>query len=479
MNDRYGLPVTTSSPKAHQHYSEGLDLILSQNYGPEEKFQMAIAADEGFAMAYSAMAYLMMIQVEAAKAKEFASRAQSLSSSLTKREQQHIEIVYRYVQGDNTGSYSLLMEHLDEFPGDAFLLRLAQRLFIMGCSGAGVPNYPPLFFDLMRKVEPQYGEDWAFMGQYAWAHHEVGILDEGLRLAERSLGMRPDNAVAAHSVAHVYFETGNHGQGSVFLSDWLEGFDRRASYRVHLSWHQALFDLANGRYEQLLDRYETDIRPAVAAKSYASLADSASLVWRMHIYGNDTPPVPWEELLALAAPAAEKPGPAFRDAHAALAFAAAGDEIGLGRIISGLQDLADKGSAVTREATLPLVQGIQAFAEADYGKAADLMEPVFPQLTRVGGSHAQREVFEDTLLETYLRAERFDKAEDMLRTRLKQRETARDLFWLGRVQSGVGQQEQAEDNLRAAARVWQDADSGFQELDALKGLAQKVDQTSS
>ena len=66
-----------------------------------------------------------------------------------------------------------------------------------------------------------------------------------------------------------------------------------------------------------------------------------------------------------------------------------------------------------------------------------------PQLVRIGGSHAQREVFEDTMLEAYIRAEQFKKAEDMLRQRLGQRESVRDTFWLGRVQSSKDQAAEA------------------------------------
>ena len=85
-------------------------------------------------------------------------------------------------------------------------------------------------------------------------------------------------------------------------------------------------------------------------------------------------------------------------------------------------------------------------------------EPRLDQLARIGGSHAQREVFEDTMLEAYLRAEQFDKAEAMLRTRLQRRDSVRDLFWLGRAQVRSGQQEAARASLHAATQRWQDAD---------------------
>ena len=102
----------------------------------------------------------------------------------------------------------------------------------------------------------------------------------------------------------------------------------------------------------------------------------------------------------------------------------------------------------------------------------EYLEPVFPQLTRIGGSHAQREVFEDTVLEAYLRAERFDQAEEMLRERLNRRETPRDTFWLGRVMAGKGEAAAAKGNLTQAASVWQETgDAETPELTNLKNLA--------
>ena len=108
------------------------------------------------------------------------------------------------------------------------------------------------------------------------------------------------------------------------------------------------------------------------------------------------------------------------------------------QMINRLRTNAENGNIFAREIILPLAQGIDAFAQQDYNTSVDFLEPVFPQLTRIGGSHAQREVFEDTLLEAFLRAEQFDKAEDMLRERLSRRETPRDTFWLGRVMAGKG-----------------------------------------
>ena len=474
VKDRYDLPISTNSSAAAESFQEGVDRLLSQNFGPEEKLQQAIDADEGFALAHADLAYNWMLRVQPAEAKESIQRAQSLAAGVTAREAKHIECIALFIAGNSPQSLALIREHLAEFPRDALMSRLAQRHFMQGCSGAGVANFPEELFAMLTELEPFYGDDWSFLGQYAFAHHETGLLDKSYELARRSLDLCPTNAVASHSVTHVFFERGNANGGGDFLGNWLTAFDKRAPYHIHLSWHQALFELARGRYEQALGLYETYIRPSVLAKSAGSLADSASLMWRMQVYSGVAPSVPWEEVRDQAAPAADRPGPPFRDAHAALAFAAAGDDEALGRMMDGLREIGHKGNAVAEEVTLPLVQGIHSFAQGDYSQAVRLIEPVAGQLTRLGGSHAQREVFEDTLLEAYLRAEQFDKAEAMLDSRLKRRASVRDTFWLGRVQASKGQAEAAGESLREATEGWQSADQQSAELVSLNRLAEKV-----
>ncbi len=197
-------------------------------------------------------------------------------------------------------------------------------------------------------------------------------------------------------------------------------------------------------------------------------------MWRMQIYGGAPPPKPWSEVRDQAAPAATRPGPAFRDAHAALAFAASGDKEAMDGLIARLRADAEKGNLLAREVTLPLAQGIDAFTQGDYSEATRLLGPLYPQLTRIGGSHAQREVFEDTLLEAYLRAEEFDQAEAMLSARLKQRASIRDTFWLARAQAGEGQAKAAQASAGQALQAWQQADPEMPELASLRSLTARA-----
>ena len=472
IKDRYGMTLSTNSPDAADRWQEGIDLLLAQAYGAEEKLQEAIDLDEGFAVAHGCLAFLHMTRARPDQARESVKRGLDLVDGITDRERRHIEAVSLWANGKGPDALGLVKEHLAEYPRDAVLHRLAQRLYMLGCSGAGDPVFPPALLALMNQVAPHCGDDWAFLGQYAFAHHEMGLLDQALSLAERSLELHPGNAVAAHSVTHSYFEWGDAATGGDFLGNWLEGFDPRAHYYTHLSWHQALFELALGRYQEALQLYEDWIRPTAVAKNISGLSDCASLMWRLQIYGKEAPPMPWDEVKEQAAPAATSPGAAFRDAHAALAFAASGDRELMDGMLERLSANAEKGNVFAKEVILPLARGIDAFAQEDYATAVEYLEPVFPQLTRIGGSHAQREVFEDTVLEAYLRAERFDQAEEMLRERLSRRETPRDTFWLGRVMAGKGESAAAKGNLTQAASVWQETgDAETPELTNLQRLA--------
>ena len=476
VKNRNGLTITTASPAAADLYQQGLDLVLSQNYGPESRLRDAIEADEGFAMAHTVLAYVLHLQMDVPAARAAATKAVELSAGISREERQTTRIVHSFTHGKGAEAIRLVHEHLVDFPTDTLAMRVAQRLYMLGCFGAGVPDFPNHLMKMMTKVAPANGDDWAFLGQYAFAHHETNQPAKAMDLATRSLEGNPQNAVACHSVTHSYFEQGDAANGGRWLADWLDAFDRRASYNVHLSWHLALFELAQGRYRQALDLYETHIRPGVQARNLANLADSASLMWRLQIYSGETPGKPWDEVRDQAAPAADSPGAAFRDCHAALAFAGSGDTDASQRLVDRLTAQGEKGDDLAREMILPIARAAAAFAAGDYAEAANLMGPTYPMMARIGGSHAQREVFEDTLLESYVRAGMYDEAKSMLEERLSRRSSPRDTYWMGRLEAQAvqGNREASRRLLAEAQAAWAPtAEQGAAELRRLAADAQQ------
>ncbi len=463
FQDRYGLTLTTRSVTAVERYLQGIDQFLSVDVGAEASLAQAIEADEGFAAAHASLALIQQFQGAAAEAQQSAARARACLADLSKRERQYVETIAMFVDGGGSRVRPLVHEHLEEFPRDAVLLFL--HGFLNARSGRA--DWQQEQFAYLTRLAPHYGNDWFFLGQYSFAHHAINRFEASRRLAENSLARNPRCGYAVHSLAHVFYETNAHADGSAFLDEWLASYDRSAPMHCHLAWHWALFELSMGQYARVMELYEHSIRPEVA-RTRTSMYDAASLLWRYQIYGCGEDALPWSKVDELAARMTAQPGMAFVDANAALALAAVQDEVAFARLIDGLRALDAQGHPTAGPVVLPLVQGIWAFAQGAYDESIRWIEPIADQIVRIGGSNAQREVFEDTLLEAYLRAGHCAQAETMLRQRLGCRPSARDLFWLGRAQMGGGQLENARISFQEAQQRWAAADPETTEIAALE-----------
>ncbi|HJR02366.1 MAG TPA: hypothetical protein VKA83_12075, partial [Methylomirabilota bacterium] len=281
----------------------------------------------------------------------------------------------------------------------------------------------------LERLAPAYGDDWWFQSALAFTYHEVDRFDESRRLSRASLDQYPRNAGAAHNLAHIAFETLDIEAGSAFLDDWMAGYDRRAHFHCHLAWHQAMFALHEGRYEQALALFERDILPASNPRS--TMTDGTALLWRLRLDEATPAALPWRTLADIAG-RVSRPGYLFGECHAALAYAACGDEAALTRMMDGLRELHAKGNPIAGTVVLPLVQGTAAFAAGDHAGALAHFEPVEREMHRIGGSHAQWELFEETMVACYLELARHDDALRLVRRRLARRASPRDQKWLAR-----------------------------------------------
>ena len=101
-------------------------------------------------------------------------------------------------------------------------------------------------------------------------------------------------------------------------------------------------------------------------------------------------------------------------------------------MMDGLRALGAKGHPIAASVVLPLVQGTAAFAAGDHAGALRHFEPVEAEMHRIGGSHAQWEIYEETMVQCYLALERYDDALRLVRRRLARRASPRDQKWLAR-----------------------------------------------
>jgi len=425
ITDRYGLEVTTASPRAAERFQDGMDRLLSYRPGAAESFAAALEADDRLAVAHAGTALVATVLGDAAAARAGAARARETAAGTTRRERQHVEAVSALIGGEAARGLALVEEHLREFPRDALLVNLAGST--IGFSGARDREQRRV--DLMERVAPAYGDDWWFASALAFTYMEVSRFEECRRLSERSLAQEPGNANASHNLAHVYFETVDTEAGAKFLAAWLATYDARASFHCHLAWHLAMFELHRGNTARAREIFERDIVTAVNPR--LAMIDGSALLWRFRLDGAPEPPEAWRGLAALAE-RVSRPGFVFGEVHAALAYAASGDTAALTKLMDGLRALDAKGHPVAGTVALPLVEGVAAFVAGDHAAALRHFEPVEAEIHRVGGSHAQWELFEETMLACYFALERHAEAARLIRRRLERRASPRDLRALER-----------------------------------------------
>lgn len=284
--------------------------------------------------------------------------------------------------------------------------------------------------EIRRRIEwthAEIGDEPMVLGMRAMEAQERGELDAAEQFATRALELDPTGSDGAHPMAHVHFERGDHEAGAAWLDEWLATTDQEADFTTHLYWHAALHRLALGDTDQVLAMYSDRLCGA----GPRALPDRTSMLWRLQLHGLVDPGEdPSESAIdeLLAARIGFIPF-AFAGSHVALGFAACGD-------VDSLRRLAETAATSETPGATTLVQPISlALADridGDYSAASDRLLAIEHDVPLVGGSHAQREIFEDTLIETLIRAGRTEDASTRLRARLERRPSALDEAWLAR-----------------------------------------------
>lgn len=435
--DRYGLPLSSPSDRAVAAYREGVDHILCATPGADRAFTEALAADPGFALAAAGLARTQQIHGRIPEAKAAIAQARALAGGVSRRERQHVEAIGLLLDGNAAGALAAVRAHTAEFPRDALVLSLAVGAFGL-IAFSGRLDHDALLLELLDGLAPHYAGDWWFPFAHGWAHNEARRHPEARRLMEQARERQPRSANVAHGLAHIAYETGDIEGGARYLEGWLPAYERASALHCHLSWHLALFELGRGRTDAALRIYEDSIAPgASVAPPLNTLSDSAAFLWRLGLYGEAGAAERWTPVSDFARQAFPRPGFAFADIHCALTYAGVGDLEAHASLVGAFREADRAGRLPAGPGVAELAEGLRAFAAGDYEGAILRIEPVAGEVTRLGGSHAQRDIFEETLIQAYLRTNRGAKAAAILRRRLDRRPSARDRDWLGRA-DGLG-----------------------------------------
>ncbi|GAB5469716.1 MAG: tetratricopeptide repeat protein [Rhodospirillales bacterium] len=423
LRDRFDNEISTESAAAGDRYVLATDQLLAGEPDMVPQFEAVVAADPGFALGHSGLARARMISSDPAGARSAAAEAEALAESLPAREASHVAALSLLIKGKTAEAYRAARAHVADYPRDVLVAQTCTSVYgLIGFSGQ--PGREAELLAYTSTLQPHYGEDWWFLSQHAFSLCETGQIARAEAAIERSLTQRPRNAHGAHVRSHVFYEAGEHDAGAAWLADWLRDCDRGAIMHGHLSWHGALWALEAGNLDRVWASLDADVAPGGAeGPPLIVMTDTASLLYRIELAGETVPPERWQAVSGYAKRFFPKPGLGWADVHAALAHAMAGDS-------EALEGIAAHPVGPAADLVRAFAEAFRAIAAQDWPEASGHLIAALADHARIGGSRAQRDLLEFSLLNVLLKEGKAEEARRLLalhRPALADRRTVKGL----------------------------------------------------
>lgn len=402
--------------------------LLSHAAAAGPDLAAVIEASPDFALGHAIKGFAALLlgraeMVSTAHQAHAAARAALLRVPATARERAFVDALQDWLQGYPGRAATRLEAELGKVPGDALAMKLVQAIwFVLG--------RPDLMRQSIEAALPGFVDHSArgyALGCHAFTLEEAGEYARAEAIGREGVELCPPDAWGLHAVAHVHDMQGRAHDGLDWLSGRETSWTHCNNFRFHVWWHRALLHLDLGQYDMALHLYDRDIR-AERTDDYRDISNAASLLMRLELEGVSVGHR-WDELADLSERRADDGCLAFADLHYMLALMGGGRETAVARLVGRMAAArmdAGEAEAIIAQPGATAAQGLAAFAAGDHQQAWMHLSSVQHDLPRIGGSHAQRDIFVRLAIEAAIRSGRLDAAESLLAGRQAMRGGAWD-----------------------------------------------------
>jgi tetratricopeptide (TPR) repeat protein len=414
---------------ATDRYDHAIARLVRYHPGVVAATASLVEDEPGFAMGHALAAYLYLTSTDAADLEGARCCADALGAlARNEQERAHHDAVTAWLAGDWHGAARRLDDHLIEQPDDVLALLVGHQLdFFRG----DAQNLRDRVGRSLGRIDPAHPLHGFVRGMYAFGLEESGNYELAEAHGLAAVETNPDDVWATHAVVHVYEMRGQVDAGIGFLRAHEADWTADNLFTVHNWWHLALFLLEAGQPEGALAVYDAQIHHDASTGVPLEMLDASALLWRLLLDGVPT----GDRFGALADAWATRTGMTpwyvFNDVHATMALAGAG-RLGdaravvhrLQRYVSAAPTTPGANVAMTAQIGLPASRAVLAFVEDRHDDVVAELLPIRARLQRFGGSHAQRDALQRTLLVSALRSRRVGLASALLSERLAARQTS-------------------------------------------------------
>lgn len=393
--DRHSLSITGADNAAARGYDRYVAEFLS--YGPNLRDLFTVADANPGAPLLNAHAAALQMAFEGAEgwaaAAPYLEKMENNQNAASTREKLFCDAADAWARKDFRAALNALDELTVRWPADLCAIKWGQyHAFNLGDQEA------LLRFGLRARVAHE-GSPYAH-GMIAFAleqnHRLEEAEDEGLHASEIAI----DDAWAHHAVAHVMETQGRAQDGARWLDHCAHTWEKKGVFiRDHNWWHAGLFRLALGLEEEALGIYDQRLWGAWPEFPQEQIG-AVSMLWRLELRGADVGER-WSPVVDQARMRAGEHLFPFHDLHYVYALARAGNANEAEKFLASLRTHAEKteGEAafIWGETCLPAAEALVDFVAGRKDDAAEKLAPLTSHLHRIGGSHAQRHIFAETL----------------------------------------------------------------------------------
>lgn len=427
-NDLCGLSLTTSSEASVKYYDDAImNLACAQD--PSKMLDQAIDEDPEFVLGHLLKGYIYMTYTDVdhiGSAKAHLDAINVLlhkNLSINTREKMHTQALSAWVEGDWRETQDILGELIEQYPHDTLALWVKSTLEVfLGDPGATCDTFSRAM-PQWDKSHPLYSFPLAF---YAFALEESREYEKAEKAGYLATELNPRVVWGIHSTAHALEMQGKVDEGSRFMDEYMDYWSKDNFFASHNAIHSILFKLEQGDMDSVVSLYDNFVFSEKTPPIIPPMIDASSALWRLHLENIDV----GNRWNVLERSWQEKAGQSyypFNDMHAMIALVGNGNDAAAAQLISRFESYLEDNSnakmtgyAVMQDIGLPVCRAFYNFGQGNYNAVIDDLLPIQDQVYRLGGSHAQRDVVDRTLLEASLRAANKTVAEQQLSKRLQE-----------------------------------------------------------
>ncbi|MEI5102688.1 tetratricopeptide repeat protein [Streptomyces sp. PmtG] len=413
---------------AVRHYEKALEDLLFFREAVVGEVGALLEDSPRSAMGNVFQAYLGLLGTEEKDAAEAATaftkfRQEVPLGGLTARERMHVEAASTWLDGDMHRAGRLLGELVVAYPKDILALAVGHQIDFFTGNAVLLRDRIGGALAAWDRDDPQYG---LLQGMYAFGLEEAGHYTLAERVGLEAVERNARDVWGIHAVVHAYEMQGRHEDGIGYLDARAEAWSTGNYLNVHNWWHYALYLMETGRTDKVLAVYDAALHHEGSAGAAMELLDASALLWRLYLAGADTGDR-WPALADAWARRHDGPHYAFNDVHAVMAYVGSARVSEAERLIREREMwLRDAGAGLsnvpmTAEIGLPVCRALVAYGQRRYADVVDLLLPLRYRLQEFGGSHAQRDALQKTLVEAALHASDHDLGRTLLSERINLR----------------------------------------------------------